>query len=192
MEKVKVFLGGIFLIVAAIPGIGKLTTGLYIPPNNNLLFSFVIDLLPTITIARLMMKVPSVRNLTEKQVSNRIWSGLTILLISVVCLIYLYPLCVINIPTEIAKAYGTSEQILFPLFPSKELSDMLGGVSPNVFIEQNNPVNLKKVLTLTNSSLFTTELILVVLYSSTLTSLSFIFGIIAIRAVNKKRNTRKP
>jgi hypothetical protein len=181
MKKVSAFLSLASGVFAVIPGIAVLTSNVGVPPNSSkALFGGVIEAIGVLTLMLLWLNKSRVTKTTIKNINRLSFIAILVFVMSLFTYIFLYNYLVVEVEN--------SDSVFFPLWTKGELkANILKFGSRDELINQWGRDDVYKVIQSSSEiPLLITTLIMLFNYMLTFLSLTFAFGMLAIKSIDKK------
>jgi hypothetical protein len=181
MKRVSAFLSLASGVFAVIPGIAVLTSNVGVPPNSSkALFGGVIEAIGVLTLMILWLNKSWIKKNSIKNINKLSFISVLVFVISLFTYIFLFNYLVVEVEN--------SDSVFFPLWSNGELeANILKFGSRNELINQWGRDDVYKVIQSSSETpLLITTLILLFNYLLTFLSLTFSFGILAIKSIDKK------
>jgi hypothetical protein len=180
MKRVSVFLSLASGVFAVIPGIAVLTSNVGVPPNSSkALFGGVIEAMGVLTLMILWLNKSWITKNSVKSINKLSFISIFVFVVSLFTYIFLYNYLVVGVEN--------SESLFFPLWSNGELkASILKFGSRNELIDQWGRDDVYKVIQSSSETpLLITTLIMLINYMLTFLSLTFTFGLLAIKSMDK-------
>jgi len=181
MKRVSAFLSLASGVFAVIPGIAILTSNVGVPPNSSkALFGGIIEAIGVLTLMILWLNKSRINKTSIKNVNKLAFFAIMVFVISLFTYIFIYNYLVVEVED--------SESLFFPLWSNGELkANILKFGSRNELINQWGRDDVYKVIQSSSETpLLITTLIMLLNYLFTFLSLTFSFGILAIKSIDKE------
>jgi hypothetical protein len=181
MKKVSDFLSLASGVFAVIPGIAVLTSSVGVPPNSSkALFGGVIEAVGVLTLMILWLNKSWIKKSSIKKINKLSFISILAFVISLFTYIFLFNYLVVQVEN--------SDSVFFPLWSNGELkASLLEFGSRNELINQWGRDDVYKVIQSSSETpLLITTLIMLFNYMLTFFSLTFSFGLLAIKSMDKK------
>jgi hypothetical protein len=181
MKKVSAFLSLASGVFAVIPGIAVLTSNVGVPPNSSkALFGGVIEAIGVLTLMLLWLNKGWVTKNSIKNINKTSFIAILVFVLSLFTYIFLYNYLVVEVEN--------SDSVFFPLWSKGELkANILKSGSRNELIDQWGRDDVYKVIQSSSETpLLITTLIMLFIYMLTFLSLTFSFGLLAIKSIDRK------
>jgi hypothetical protein len=187
MKNVSAFLSLASGAFAVIPGIAVLTSNVGVPPNSSkALFGGIIEAIGVLTLMILWLNKSRITNSSIKNINKLSFISILVFVISLFTYIFLYNYLVVGVEN--------SDSVFFPLWSNGELkANILKFGSRNELINQWGRDDVYKVIQSSSETpLLITTLIMLFNYLLTFFSLTFSFGLLAIKSIERKVEISKP
>lgn len=173
MKKIFQNISGAF---ALIPGLIVMATNIGVPPNSSrLFFSATIEALGAFTLLMLYVNKEKLKAMSAKQINGRALFGIVTFAVVLFLYLFLFDTYVITV--------SNFEPVFFPILQYGELIEGLTTHgSPEKLIDDWGPADVTKVINQSSHApLVYTRLIFLFCYQLIFTSLTYAFGILAIK-----------
>jgi hypothetical protein len=183
MKRVSAFLSLASGVFAVIPGIAVLTSNVGVPPNSSkALFGGVIEAMGVLTVMILWLNKNWISKNSIKSINKLSLISVFVFVVSLFTYIFLYNYLVVGVEN--------SDSLFFPLWSDGELkASILKFGSRDELINQWGRDDVYKVIQSSSGTpLLITTLIMLFNYLLTFLSLTFAFGLLAIKSIDNKEN----
>jgi hypothetical protein len=180
MKRVSAFLSLASGVFAVIPGIAVLTSNIGVPPNSSkALFGGVIEAMGVLTVMILWLNKSWISKNSIKGINKISLISVFVFVVSLFTYIFLYNYLVVGVEN--------SDSLFFPLWSDGELkASILQFGSRDELINQWGRDDVYKVIQSSSGTpLLMTTLIMLFNYLLTFLSLTFAFGLLAIKSMDR-------
>ena len=176
MNKLKTSLKAASGVFAIIPGLAVLATNIGVPPNcSKVMFFATIESFGIFTLMLLRLNQNTLKSLTIKTINSLAIGAMVMFALSLFGYMYLYSEYVVEI--------NGSSPLFFPVWPRGELQQGLSTIGSKAgLIKEWGRDDVFHVINSSSSLMLTyTTLLFLFVYQLIFVSLTFAFGILAIR-----------
>jgi hypothetical protein len=180
VKRVSAFLSLASGVFAVIPGIAVLTSNVGVPPNSSkALFGGVIEAMGVLTLMLLWLNKSWISKNSIKSINKLSLVSVFVFVVSLFTYIFLYNYLVVGVEN--------SDSLFFPLWSDGELkASILEFGSRDELINQWGRDDVYKVIQSSSvTPLLITTLIMLFNYLLTFLSLTFAFGLLAIKSMDR-------
>lgn len=177
MKKISDFLSIASGAFAVVPGIAILTTNVGVPPNcSKALFGGIVEALGVFTLLIIWLNKDWIKSLAIEKINKMSLISIFLFVASLFGYIFLYNYLVVGI--------NNPNPIFFPLWATGELKNGIEqlGSREELLIQWGRDDVYKVIQSSSNIPLLLTTLIMLFLYQLTFASLTFSFGLLAVKS----------
>ena len=176
MDKLKASLKAASGVFAIIPGLAVLATNIGVPPNcSKVLFFATIESFGIFALLLLRLNQDTFKSFRIKTINSLAIAAMMVFALSLFAYLYLYSEYVVEI--------NGSSPLFFPVWPRGELAHGLATIGSKAnLIKEWGRDDVFHVINLSSSLMLTyTTLLFLLVYQLIFVSLTFAFGILALR-----------